>query len=154
MSNRTIVAILAVLGLLAVVVAVQPVFAWEAGCTPGYWRQEHHFDSWPEGIAPGDTIYAVCNDPDLVLVCGYGFTYIDPEITLIDALWAKGGGENAFLRHGAAALLSSLHPEVAEPPTCHVCGNLNDPYGPDPVHDFEGHKNWFEGYNEIGCPLD
>lgn len=152
MRNRTIVAILAVLGLLAVVVAVQPVFAWEAGCTPGYWRQEHHFDSWPAGIVPGDEIDDICDG--WASACGHEFTYIPDEITLLDALWAKGGGENAFLRHGAAALLSSLHEDVALPDTCSVCGNLNDPYGPDPVHDFQWHKNWFAGYNEIGCPLD
>ena len=65
------VAILAVLGLVALVVAVQPVFAWEGGFAPGYWRGEHHWDSWPmwptpDGqIGPDDTIYEVCNDPAL-----------------------------------------------------------------------------------------
>ena len=55
------------------------------------------------------------------------------------------------MRHAAAALLSSLHPDVAEPDTCSVCGNINAAYLDG---DFEGHKNRFAAYNEIGCPLD
>jgi hypothetical protein len=26
-------------------------------CSPGYWRQAHHFDSWPTGYAPADSFY-------------------------------------------------------------------------------------------------
>ncbi len=30
----------------------------DEGCTPGYWKQDHHFDSW-EGYAPGDQLDGV-----------------------------------------------------------------------------------------------
>jgi len=75
------------------------------GCTPGYWRQPHHLDSWvPTGLNPGD-------DFDTT----FGVDYFDPEITLLDATWAKGGGVNKVARHGTAALLNALHPAVDYP---------------------------------------
>jgi hypothetical protein len=32
------------------------------GCTPGYWKQRHHFDSWPAGINPTDQFSAHFED--------------------------------------------------------------------------------------------
>lgn len=154
MRKRTIVTILAVLGLLALVVAVQPVFACTEGCTPGYWKQEHHWDSWPlrpssGQIVPSDFIAEICNAPELGCLDSYGD--IPTNITLIDALTRKGGGENAFLRHGAAALLNALHPDVEHWDKCDVCGNINAGYD---TRDFEYHKDLFAVDNELGCPLD
>jgi hypothetical protein len=136
MSNRTIVAILAVLGLLVLVVAVQPVFACTEGCTPGYWKQPHHEDSWPAGGPdPGDYL-------DDLLGCG-------PHITLRDALWLKGGGENAFYRHAVAGILNleaGLDYKDADFVWDQVARGCNG--------DYEGAKDLFEPWNEIGCPLD
>jgi hypothetical protein len=65
----------------------------EQGCTPGYWR--NHADRWV-GVLPSadfDTTFGV----DL-------FT---PDVTLGWAIWAQGGGNNAFARHATAALLNA-----------------------------------------------
>ena len=43
------------------------------------------------------------------------FNYFDPDITLHDAIWAKGGGVNKIARHGTAGLLNALHPAVNYP---------------------------------------
>jgi hypothetical protein len=144
MSNRTIVTILAVLGLLAVVVAVQPVFAWEPqGCTPGYWKQPHH--SWP--ALPATNIREICED---VLECEGYVGYAD--IGLMEALRTGGGHEKALFRHGAAALLNFYHDGVSfvEDP-CTICGQIAAGLQ---AEDPEFNKDILQGWNELGCPLD
>lgn len=75
------------------------------GCTPGYWR--NHLEEWvPTGLAPSD-------DFDNT----FGVDLFDPDITLGEAIWARGGRENRVARHGTAALLSALHPEINYPLT-------------------------------------
>jgi hypothetical protein len=73
------------------------------GCTPGYWR--NHLDEWAAtGLSPGD-------DFDTT----FGVDYFDPDITLDDAINLGGGGIRKVARHGTAALLNALHPEVDYP---------------------------------------
>lgn len=66
------------------------------GCTPGYWKT--HFGDWPEGYSPSD-------DFDTT----FGVDLFDPDITLGEAAWARGGQENRLARHGTAALLNAAH---------------------------------------------
>lgn len=63
------------------------------GCTPGYWKQDQHFDSWPVSLT---TTFADAG-------FSFGFTG-----TLLSGLQAKGGDVNALARHAAAAYLNSL----------------------------------------------
>ena len=73
------------------------------GCTPGYWK--NHLEDWPPtGLSPAD-------DFDTI----FGVDLFDPDITLDDAVNAKGGGVKKLARHGTAALLSAAHPDVAYP---------------------------------------
>lgn len=104
------------------------------GCTPGYWKQPHHLESWAStGYATGDIFDTV-----------FGVSYFGPTYTLGDAIKAKGGGLNVLARHGTAALLSAAHPavdypfEVAEVITLVQDGNV------DPLVEA----------NELGCPLN
>lgn len=64
------------------------------GCTPGYWKQDQHFDSYPAGITPSTTFTSIF---------GVGGT-----LTFLEALGLNGGGTNALWRHGAAAYLNAL----------------------------------------------
>ena len=83
------------------------LFVVHDGCTPGYWRQPHHLDSWvPTGYTPSD-------DFDTV----FGTNYFVPDITLLEAIWARGGGYNKLARHGTAALLNASNPLVPYPLT-------------------------------------
>lgn len=107
------------------------------GCTPGYWKQPHHFDSWEAtGFAPGDTL-------------SDAFGCELPEKTLLEALEARGGGENAFMRHAVAALLNAAHPEMTfftvEGMKTVACNNWGEEWA----------KDWFELQNEtLPCLLD
>ena len=84
-----------------------PIFCEDEGegCTPGYWK--NHVEDWPPtGYSPGD-------DFDTT----FGVDLFDPDITLEEAVNAKGGGDKRLARHGTAALLSAAHPDVAYPLT-------------------------------------
>ncbi len=75
------------------------------GCTPGFWRNHH--DEWgPTGLDPGD-------DFDTT----FSTDHFDPDITLGEAIRARGGQLNKVARHGTAALLNALHPDVLYPVT-------------------------------------
>jgi len=71
------------------------------GCTPGYWK--NHLEDWA-GLSPGDDFDET-----------FGVNLFNPDITLDQAVNARGGGVNKLARHGTAALLSALHPDVAYP---------------------------------------
>lgn len=110
------------------------------GCTPGYWKQPQHFDSWSgTGYAPGDSF-------DSVMGVDSSFD------TLLDGVSAKGGGENALARHAVAALLNAASSDVDyEYTTGEVIALVQDAYASG---DFESAKNLLEAQNEAGCPLD
>jgi hypothetical protein len=102
------------------------------GCTPGYWR--NHLDSWAAtGLSPAD-------DFDTT----FGVDLFDPDITLEEAVNAKGGGADRLARHGTAALLSALHPDVGYP------------YSPDEVIALvqAGDADALAVANELGCPIN
>jgi hypothetical protein len=82
----------------------------EEGCTPGYWKQEHHFGNWP--VNPYTTTFgeAFANACD-----GTAYPSVNPEdgtdictILLLDALSLRGGGVNALARHAAAGWLNAM----------------------------------------------
>lgn len=73
-----------------------------SGCTPGFWR--NHFELWPASINPGD-------DFDTT----FGVNYFNPDITLGEAIWLGGGGKKKIARHGTAALINAMHPDINYP---------------------------------------
>jgi hypothetical protein len=113
------------------------------GCTPGYWRQEHHFDSW---VATGF-------DPDQTVLSAFGA--VDPsvdDLALKDAVRLRGGGLNALMRHAVAALLNSAHPEVSYAmSSADVIAAVQAAVSSGEI---EATKDDFEAENEEGCPLD
>jgi hypothetical protein len=118
--------------------------AGSQGCTPGYWR--NHADRWV-GVSSAD-------DFDTT----FGVDLFDPNVTLGWAIWASGGGNNAFARHATAALLNahakadgSLDQFVDYPYTVAVVIQMvQDAVANDTI---EATKNLFEAANELGCPL-
>lgn len=110
------------------------------GCTPGYWRQSHHFDSWiPTGYAPGDsynTTFAVNGSFD----------------TLLDAVWARGGQERALARHAVAALLNAAHPDINYAYTVdEILAGVQAAYASG---DFNPFKDALDTANNAGCDLN
>ena len=108
------------------------------GCTPGYWRQWQHYDSWT-GYEPGD---------DFGTVFGVKPAF---RATLGQAVEFNGGGEYALARHAVAALLDSMHSRVDYPYTKdEVIAVVRWAY----EHaDFETAKNQLASANEQDCPL-
>jgi hypothetical protein len=110
------------------------------GCTPGYWKEPHHFDSW------------VCNSPSDLFEDVFGVEAIELDgLTLIEVLNAKGGGENALGRHAVAALLSACSEVNYLYTEAEVIAMVQDAYDSG---EFENTKDMIEAANEQGCPLD
>jgi hypothetical protein len=75
----------------------------QEGCTPGFWKQPQHFDSWPSGVTPdmlvGDVFSAATGD--------------FADATLLEALSFQGGpgvdgATEILLRAAVAAYLNSF----------------------------------------------
>lgn len=111
------------------------------GCTPGYWRQEHHFDSYPAPYA--------WNTP---FVDAFGVDAF-AGLTLSQVARLKGGGLNALGRHAVAALLNAASGDVDYDRTvASVIASFQDAY--NGVSNVEYVKNIFEALNEQSCPLN
>jgi hypothetical protein len=111
------------------------------GCTPGYWKQPHHFDSWTAPYTPGTLFSDVFEDAF-------------PGKTLLQVLKLKGGGKKALGRHTVAALLNAASPEVNYAfTTAEVIDMFNDLY-PATKPEYNVLKGVFEDFNEAGCPLN
>jgi hypothetical protein len=111
------------------------------GCTPGYWKQSQHFDSWPIVYTP-DTLFS-----DV-------FADAFPGMTLLEVLSQGGGGLNALGRHAVAALLSAGAADVDNGlKPAQVIALFNTAFT-DPDADIEAEKNFLASKNEQDCPLN
>jgi uncharacterized repeat protein (TIGR01451 family) len=122
----------------------------EEGCTPGYWKQQQHFDSW-EGFVPGD-LFSDAFDRVITVRANGKKTVDDP--TLLEALKANGGEINALARHGTAALLNASSSGVGYQYTqAQVIQMVQDAIDGS-EEDMEDIKNMLALANEAGCPLN
>lgn len=117
-----------------------PVTAGSQGCTPGYWKQSQHFDSWI-GYEPDQLFSSVFEDAF-------------PGMTLVQVAGQGGGGLNALGRHVVAALLSSASSGVdyGMAPV-NVIDAFNSVYSGS-GGDYETLKNTLAARNERNCPLN
>jgi hypothetical protein len=107
------------------------------GCTPGFWRNPKKFYLWPV-------------DPSTLFSDVFGVGPADP---LADTIRLGGGGENALVRHGSAAYLNALSPDVAYFYTpAEVITIVQDAYA---TGDFDTAKNMLEDQNDEDtfCPF-
>ena len=108
------------------------------GCTPGYFKQEHHFDEWMPPYYPNTLFSSV-------------FENAFPGKTLLEVLKQGGGGLNALGRQTVAALLNAASSNVYYIYTAdEVINKFNSSF---PGGDYEILKNDFETQNTIFCPL-
>jgi len=113
----------------------------DEGCTPGYWKQPHHFDSWV-GYSPTQTFASA------------GFEDAFPGKTLLQVLSNGGGGLDAAGRHAVAALLNAASGDVAfGKTTADIIAAFNAVH-PGSKAAYNALKDEFEKLNERGCPLD
>jgi hypothetical protein len=121
------------------------------GCTPGYWKQSQHFDSWM-GYTPTDLFATVFGESVTINYSDGGKPQPVTNPTLLQALGANGGGVNALARHAVAALLNSSNTNVDYPlTTAAVIGMVTDAL---PNGDIAGAHTTFATNNELGCPLN
>lgn len=112
------------------------------GCTPGYWKQRQHFDSWPAPYTPSTPFSAV-------------FANAFPGQTLLQVVSQGGGGMNALGRHAVAALLNSGSTGVNyDLTTAQVISAFNAAYASGNAETIENQKNIFATNNEKGCGLN
>ena len=113
------------------------------GCTPGYWRQEHHFGNWTAPYDPTDGFNATF---------GIGTDWFPDNYTLLQGVWANGGGKNALARHAVAALLNAASGGVDYDYTVdEVIAMVQAAYADGSL--IESTKNDLAAKNELGCGL-
>jgi uncharacterized repeat protein (TIGR01451 family) len=129
------------------------------GCTPGFWKNngdKHGASAWCDLYSPSMRISDVfiLNEP--LVIRGKGkSTITDP--TLLQALGANGGGVNAMVRHGVAAMLNACSECVKYP--------INNPWqvifmiedtlnGAPGAYTVDELHAIFGANNEAGCPVN
>ncbi len=125
------------------------------GCTPGFWKQEQHFDSWDgTGYSP-DTKFSDVDVFDRVIAIRWsqkGKPEPKSDPTLLQALEAKGGGINALARHAVAALLNAANPGTnyfyTEGQIIAMVQKAIDD------ENYKSTKDLLVEQNEMGCPLN
>ena len=85
-----------------------PALANDYGCTPGYWKQDQHFDSWVT-YSPTDTVLSVF--PGIIDLNFADGSSLPAGMTLLEALQGGGGTTLAgaariYLRAAVAKLLN------------------------------------------------
>ena len=130
----------------------------DEGCTPGYWKQPQHFDSWPAPYTPETLFSDVFEGVIEVKFKEKGVKGKPPLLnnpTLIQALRAKGGKVNALARQAVAALLNATSPDVNYPIELGMVFILvNDALSDTTGESIEAVKNILETNNELVCPLN
>lgn len=112
------------------------------GCTPGYWRQTQHFDSWTAPYAPTTLFSSV-------------FVGAFPGMTLHQVVQLNGGGLNALGRMSVAALLNAASADVNyDYTTAQVIAAFNAAFATGDRKQYERQKNLFDFLNNQGCPLN
>ncbi len=107
------------------------------GCTPGYWKQDQHFDSW------------ITYSPEQFFDEVFG---VGPHVTLLDAMWTGGGGQNVILRHAPAALMNTQDDNVNYEFTAdEVIQMVQDAFANETFEELEA---ILVGANEQICPLN
>ncbi|MHC4317923.1 MAG: SdrD B-like domain-containing protein, partial [Planctomycetota bacterium] len=116
------------------------------GCTPGYWKQEHHFCNWPAPYEPGQPFSMWFDDA----FAG------KPLLTVMSQSASSAPGPNqlnSLGRHAVAALLNAASSDVAYDLSPEdVIEMFNEVY-PGNNGAYNGLKAIFSGYNEQVCLL-
>lgn len=118
------------------------------GCTPGYWKQSQHFDSYPAGVLP-TTLFSAA---------GFTTSGLASPFAGRNFLWVisnGGGGVAALGRHAGAAYLNSLSTLVDYPYTSsQVVSAFNAAIATGDLKKIETAKDELAAMNEAQCPLN
>ena len=124
-----------------------------AGCTPGYWKQDQHLDSWiPTSYKTTDTFNAVFKTTQYVKPDSTPYTLLEVMLTLN----GNGNGTPDPIStnlgfHAVAALLNAAHPSVNYG---YTSGEIITLFQNNYLSNGEALKDSFEMLNQRGCPLN
>lgn len=130
------------IGILLEFYNSQPETGGGEGCTPGYWKQPQHFDSWV-GYTQNQLFSSVFEDAF-------------PGMTLLQVLSSGGNTAGEALgRHTVAALLNAAAGSGVsyDLTTAQVIAGFNAAW-PGDKNTLNAQKAIFAGFNELGCPLN
>ena len=159
MKKKTVISVLVVFGLLVIALFAfaQTAFACDYGCTPGYWKQPQHFDSWT-GYQPNNMIGDYFPE---------ALNYVD-NVTLLDALDFGGGPDlegatKILLRAATATMLNSAY-DAANGGNWHywpweispdlIQWRVNAAIATGDRGTILHWAEFFDSVNNLGCPLD
>jgi hypothetical protein len=121
------------------------------GCTPGFWKQDQHFDSWTT-YSPSTTLGSVFTIPS-------EFSAVSGD-TFLTAL-SYGGGSTELdaakllLHHAVAALLNAASADVEYPlTTAQVISQTNTALASSDRDTMLAQKDAFDDANNLGCSLN
>jgi len=129
------------------------------GCTPGFWKNngdKHGASAWCERFSPSDPISWHFMLNETLVIRGKGKSTISNP-TLLQALDANGGGVNAMIRHGIAAMLNAcsdcVQYEYSSPDE--VISMIEDALNGVPgAYTVDELHSMFAENNEAGCPVN
>jgi hypothetical protein len=117
------------------------------GCSPGYWKQAHHFDSYPAAYPPSTLFNAAFGLPANTA------PYAGKTLPQVAAM--GGGGLNALGRQAVAALLSAASPGVDYPlGSGEVIVAVRNAVLSGDKNKIESLKDQLDAFNNRGCPLN
>ncbi|MBA2488564.1 MAG: hypothetical protein H0V36_04470 [Chloroflexi bacterium] len=127
------------------------------GCTPGYWKQAQHFDSWEE-YSPSTTLASVFTLPAYFASSEYG------DDTFLEALNYGGGSgltskARQLLRAAVAAFLNAASEDVGYPyrrfsDPGNMLASVNSALASQNQTTITNLKDDLDAKNNLGCPLD
>ena len=109
-----------------------------SGCSPGYWKQSQHFDSYPQGVGPNSLFTSV------------GFDNAFPGKTLVQVLSTGGGGLTALGRIIVGAYLNAATINGFPYTKQQVVNDFNAVF---PGGDYEKLKSKYEALQDP-CPFN
>jgi hypothetical protein len=130
------------------------------GCTPGYWKQSQHFDSWPASYAPTDLVRDVFNVSAFLSNGILDLNGDGVDDTLLAALNYQGttgktGAARSLLRAAVAALLASASPDLDYPLTnSQVINQVNAALASNNRNTMLRLAGQLDQYNNLSCPLN
>jgi len=126
-----------------------PTPTGDQGCTPGFWKQPQHLDSW-SGFDPSQTLESAFDVPDAFSL---------DDATLLEALSFQGGpsvsdAARILLRASVAALLNAANPAVDYPlSVSDVTSQVNTALASGDRNTILALATRLDRLNNLGCPL-
>lgn len=125
------------------------------GCTPGFWKNnadKHGASAWCDDLSPGMPFSYKFSLIEPLVIRGNGQSTITNP-TLLQALGANGGGVDAMIRHGVAALLNACSDCIDYPiEELQVISMIEDTLNEAPgAYTVDELYDMFASYNKHGC---